>query len=115
MARKIGFKSTGNVLDILVGDQTIVCDISSLPASVQQKAVIFGVKRKIGNSLIGCEDNESMIEAVHACLESLQSGAWVEKVAKAPVLTKAKIQLALDSLSTEERTALLPLLAKMGL
>ncbi|MDP2683631.1 MAG: hypothetical protein Q8P20_01115 [bacterium] len=115
MARKIGFKSSGNVLDILIADQTIVCDIDSLPESVKQKAIIFGVKRKIGNSIIGCEESEAMIESVNACIESLQSGAWVEKAAKAPTLTKAKIQQALGTLSEAEREALLPLLAKMGL
>ena len=47
MAKKISFKNDGNILDITIGDQTLVCDIDSLPESVKQKAVIFGVKRKI--------------------------------------------------------------------
>jgi len=115
MAKKISFKNDGNILDITIGDQTLVCDIDSFPESVKQKAVIFGVKRKIGNSIIGCEDNETMLDSIQSCIESLRSGAWVEKTAKTPTLTKAKIQMALESLSAEERAALLPLLGKIGL
>ena len=56
-----------------------------------------------------------MLDSIQSCIESLRSGAWVEKTAKTPTLTKAKIQMALESLSAEERAALLPLLGKIGL